>query len=432
MRPFPNPDVRPLPWREAERKGVGGYPQPPTKEGSALSGLSRRTGSLRVARTTKYSGSARRPSHSRHPLASLAGAERIRVGGYPQPPTKEGSALSGLSRRTGSLRVARTTKYSGSARRPSHSRHPLASLAGAERIRVGGYPQPPTKEGCALSGLSRRTGSLRVARTTKYSGSARRPSHSRHPLASLAGAERIRVGGYPQPPTKEGCALSGLSRRTGSLRVARTTKYSGSARRPSHSRHPLASLAGAERIRVGGYPQPPTKEGCALSGLSRRREAEYDAIHKAGFLLQVDCPASPPTSSGNTARRTWGRMAVRPSRWPIGSLSGILGTPKGLAPLPGKEGTWGNLYKNTRRLLYDRQRRERHSRESGSPCGGRVAPAECHHLPPGFGGFQRGKPPLAGCLGEPPEEDPWAGGWEQEPSLTPSDVKGTACEAVTL
>ena len=44
--PVSTPEVRPLPWREAGRTGVGGggYPQAPTKEGCALSGLSRRTG----------------------------------------------------------------------------------------------------------------------------------------------------------------------------------------------------------------------------------------------------------------------------------------------------------------------------------------------------------------------------------------------------
>ena len=45
MRPSPPPEVRPLPWREAERIEVGGFPQAPTKEGCALSGLSRRAGS---------------------------------------------------------------------------------------------------------------------------------------------------------------------------------------------------------------------------------------------------------------------------------------------------------------------------------------------------------------------------------------------------
>ena len=42
--------VRPLPSQETERKGVGGYPQAPTKEGGALSGLSRQAGGLRFAR----------------------------------------------------------------------------------------------------------------------------------------------------------------------------------------------------------------------------------------------------------------------------------------------------------------------------------------------------------------------------------------------
>ena len=129
VRRSPPPEVRPLPWREAERMGVGGYPQTPTKEGCALYGLSCRKG---------------------------PGADS--VGGFPQAPTKEGCALYGLSCQKG---------------------------PGADS--VGGFPQAPTKEGCALYGLSCRKG---------------------------PGADS--VGGFPQAPTKEGCALSGLSRRAGS------------------------------------------------------------------------------------------------------------------------------------------------------------------------------------------------------------------------
>ena len=110
--PIPTSGVRPLPWREAERIGVGGYPQTPTKEGCALSGLS--------AGPTQIPG----------------GSRADRGWGFRLAPTKEGCALSGLSRRT-------------------HS-NPWRE---AERIGVGGYPQAPTKEGYALSGLSRRTGS---------------------------------------------------------------------------------------------------------------------------------------------------------------------------------------------------------------------------------------------------------------------------------
>ena len=49
---------------------------------------------------------------------------------------------------------------------------------------------------------------------------------------SLAGSRRRGVGGYPQAPTKEGCALSGLFRRARSLRVARAAMCSSSAGSP--------------------------------------------------------------------------------------------------------------------------------------------------------------------------------------------------------
>ena len=78
---------------------------------------------------------------------------------------------------------------------------------------LGGYPQPLSKEGCALSGLSRRTAS--GSRPVGAHGCAPVPAPDVRPLPWRE-AERNPLGGWgvPQAPTKEGCALSGLSRRT--------------------------------------------------------------------------------------------------------------------------------------------------------------------------------------------------------------------------
>ena len=106
--PVSTPEVRPLPWREAGRTGVGGVPPSPHQRG------------LRPLWTLPPDG------------------KRRGVGGTPQPPTKEGWAVSGLS-----------------------------AGGEAERRGVGGIPKAPTKEGCAVSGLSRRTEALDPGRRTE-------------------------------------------------------------------------------------------------------------------------------------------------------------------------------------------------------------------------------------------------------------------------
>ena len=105
--PVSTPEVRPLPWREAGRTGVGGYPQAPTKEGCALSGLSRRTGN------GEGLGAPPNPLPKRAAVSGLSAggeAERRGVGGIPKAPTKEGCAVSGLSRRTEALDPGRRTE----------------------------------------------------------------------------------------------------------------------------------------------------------------------------------------------------------------------------------------------------------------------------------------------------------------------------------
>ena len=157
MRPSPPPEVRPLPWREAERIGVGGYPQTPTKEGCALSGLSRRMGANR-----DWGGGGCTPQHpyqrGLRPLWTLPpdGSEQ-RLGVYPQHPYQRG------------LRPLWTLPPDGSEQRLGvYPQHPLPkraapsldSPAGWERTEIGGCtPNTPAKEGCALSGLSCRAGS---------------------------------------------------------------------------------------------------------------------------------------------------------------------------------------------------------------------------------------------------------------------------------
>ena len=101
-----------------------------------------------------------------------------------------------------------------SLRHASHLRR-SARFPGGKRSgwRLGGYPQPPTKEGCALSGLSRRMGN-----PVRAGGLVSKPSPKRAApsLDSPAGWE-TRPGRWSgtRTPAKEGCAVSGLFRRMG-------------------------------------------------------------------------------------------------------------------------------------------------------------------------------------------------------------------------
>ena len=119
-------EVRPLPWREAERKGVGGG-TPPTPHQRGLRPLwtlppdrgvrrgAEPEGGSRAA-PTRMERRGRESAHTGGPLRGKIEAQtailpqevrplpwreagRIGVGGYPQAPTKVGYALSGLSRR---------------------------------------------------------------------------------------------------------------------------------------------------------------------------------------------------------------------------------------------------------------------------------------------------------------------------------------------
>ena len=247
-----------LPWREAERIEVGGYPQAPTKEGSALSGLSRRT----PARFAGGKGSGRGwgypnapteeaapslDSPAGHPPASLAGSGVGGVGGTPMPPPKRLRSLWTLPPDTCPLRwreaeweweweweglgvpqIAPAEEAALSLDSPAG--HLPASLAGSGVGvgvgGVGGTPNAPAEEGCAVSGLSRRT-PARFAGGKRAGGVGGTPmsppkrlrpldSPAGHPSASLAGRGAGGVGGIPNAPTNEGCAVSGLSRRAGS------------------------------------------------------------------------------------------------------------------------------------------------------------------------------------------------------------------------
>ena len=120
----------------------GGHPQSPSKEGSALSGLSLRGGCEQGRNEVDL-------------LTSLAGGTlfpparpRGVSGGHPQTPSKEGSALSGLSLRGGCEQGRNEVDL-------------LTSLAGGTlfpparpRGVSGGHPQSPAREDKALSGLS--------------------------------------------------------------------------------------------------------------------------------------------------------------------------------------------------------------------------------------------------------------------------------------
>ena len=216
----PPPEVRPLPWREAERIGVGGFPQVPTKEGSALSGLSHRTGN-----------------------GADKGSE-----GFPSSPTKEGSALSGLSYRTGNgadkgserfpkrappsldsptgRGMERTKGRSGSHKPHQGGLRPLWTLLpdgewseqGSER-----FPQaPPKRVPPSLDSPAGRGNGAGKSRRGPLKPHQRglRPLWTLPPDWEWSGQ---RGGGVPSSPTKEGSALSGLSRRREALRVASAT-----------------------------------------------------------------------------------------------------------------------------------------------------------------------------------------------------------------
>ena len=143
---------------------------------------------------------------------SLAGSGADKGWGIPPNPPPKRAAPS-LDSPTGWKR----TEIGGCT--PKHpcqrGLRPLWTLLpdGSEQ-RLGVYPQTPTKEGCALSGLSRRMGANRDW------GSVPPSPHQRglRPLWTLPpdGSEQRLGGCTPNTPTKEGCALSGLSRPAGS------------------------------------------------------------------------------------------------------------------------------------------------------------------------------------------------------------------------
>ena len=132
--PVSTPDVRPLPWREAERKGVGGFPQAPTKEGSALSGLSRRM--ALVASSAPCCG---------RPLQEADGG----LEGYLEAPAGAAPSLDSppeRARRPGGGSSSRSVGARGCAPVPAPDVCPLPWRE-AERTGVGGggTPKPPPK-----------------------------------------------------------------------------------------------------------------------------------------------------------------------------------------------------------------------------------------------------------------------------------------------
>ena len=161
--PVSTPFLRSLPWREASGKGLGDTPNPPPKRAApsldspagreALAWLRLRcTGAPRGAPTPRQGAPVSTPFLRSLPWREAGGKG---LGGYPQAPTKEGCALSGLSRRAGSLRVARTTMCSGSAGRPDsasgcarlHSVPPLAVPGGKQAVGAWGIPPSPHQRG---------------------------------------------------------------------------------------------------------------------------------------------------------------------------------------------------------------------------------------------------------------------------------------------
>ena len=153
--PVPAPDIRPLPG--GKRSGrVWGVPPNPHQRG------------LRPLWTLLPDGSFRPDSASGCNISATSHPPRI---------------LLDITAVTGSRTILRalgstppnqvTAAPKTSARQSSRPGHPPTSLAGSGADRGwGGTPQAPTREGCALSGLSRRAGSLCLVRPAMCSGSA--------------------------------------------------------------------------------------------------------------------------------------------------------------------------------------------------------------------------------------------------------------------
>ena len=164
------------------------------------------------------------------------------MGGTPYTPTKEGCALSGLSRRTGMSRLPSGSRFRRGARLCARPRSGLRSLpwreAGAGRS-WGVPPTPPPKR--AAPSLDSPAGPVcpgcpPVLDSVGAHGCA--PVPAPHP-ARFPGEKRAgRSRGIPQAATKEGCALSGLSRRTGMSRLPSSSRFRRGARLCARPRSP--------------------------------------------------------------------------------------------------------------------------------------------------------------------------------------------------
>ena len=184
------------------------------------------------------------------------GADRV-GGGTPTPPPKRGCALSGLSRRSGLWspfrRGARPCARPRSPRSPAADPPtPTPRRGGADR--VGGYPHTPTKEGLrplwTLPPERLWSPFRRGARPCARPRSPRSPAADPPTPTPRRGRSGQRLGGFPQAPAKEGCARPRSPR-------------SPAADPPT----PTPRRGGADR--VWGVLQTPAKEGCALSKHSR-------------------------------------------------------------------------------------------------------------------------------------------------------------------
>ena len=139
----------------------------------------------------------------------------------------------------------------------------------------GALPGPSTIPMAPLPSIESRAGSIQEGGRRNWGLAPKPPCRGTPSALPFGGIRRFhrRIDATQSRVSSRSLMVSsGMSAwRTGHMRVTmasvRPDQRALLCARP-HSGGPPASLAGSGRIGLGGFPQAPTKEGCALSGLS--------------------------------------------------------------------------------------------------------------------------------------------------------------------